>query len=267
MICLGSFVPTLRAVPDNGRCERRGLQDGLEAFVGGAWIGRGYEIDELAGAEGRAGLVGGRLHVGHVGLALRSQRGGDADENGVGLAEAGKVRGRGEATGGYCSGDAAAVEVLDVALATVELGDLVGIHVETEDGKALLDEGESQREADVTHADDADEGVVGLDLGEEAVSVGGSHGWGSVVSHPSWDAMLVPGDPLFPSLRSGQAHAPAVIHPPGGLEPAATALRPRQPLARRHGDNGRTAGPAATGRRLSDILHPIGEVTAGGGGR
>jgi hypothetical protein len=48
-----------------------------------------------------------------------------------------------------------------------ELGDLVGVHVEAEDGEAVLDEGEGEREADVAHADDADEGVMGLDLGEE----------------------------------------------------------------------------------------------------
>ncbi len=57
--------------------------------------------------------------------------------------------------------------MLDVPLAAVELGDLLGVDVEAEDREALLDEGEGEGQADVAHADDADEGVVGVDPGEE----------------------------------------------------------------------------------------------------
>ena len=64
------------------------------------------------------------------------------------------------------------------ALAAGELGNLLGVHVEAEDGEALLDEGEGEREADVAEADDADEGVVGADLPETLNSHGAGRGFG-----------------------------------------------------------------------------------------
>ena len=55
--------------------------------------------------------------------------------------------------------------MLDVT-AAVEGLDL-GVDVEAEDADALLGEGQRQRQADVAHADDADQCFVGLDTFEQ----------------------------------------------------------------------------------------------------
>jgi hypothetical protein len=60
--------------------------------------------------------------------------------------------------------EAGGVEVLDVALAAVQLVDLHGVGVEAEDAEALLGEGEGERQADVAEADDADERASVFDL-------------------------------------------------------------------------------------------------------
>ena len=102
--------------------------------------------------------------VGQVGLAGVGQRRRDADDDGVGFSQAREVRGRLEPSGQHLRGSIRR-DVADVALAAPELLDLDRVDVEAEDRESACRERARQWQADVPEADDADDGLMFLDLG------------------------------------------------------------------------------------------------------
>ena len=73
--------------------EPAGLEARQELLAGRARVGGGLEHDQLPGPQAAGDLLGGRADVGEVGLAVPPERGGDADDDGVALAEAVEVGG------------------------------------------------------------------------------------------------------------------------------------------------------------------------------
>ena len=69
---------------------------------------------------------------------VRVQRCGYADENGVALAQLGKICGRPKACGSCCC-NMFRLNAVDIRLAIVERGDFVPVDIEASYAKALLD--------------------------------------------------------------------------------------------------------------------------------
>jgi len=106
---------------------------------------------------------------------------GDAEQNRIGLGKAGGVAGGFEAFGGGEIGEDAVAEVVEVRRAVLEVVDLGGIDVESEDREAGLVDGIDQGQANVAQPDDGDGGGAGLQslaqiCGGGTLS-GGGRGW------------------------------------------------------------------------------------------
>ena len=146
------------------------FQDGLHHFLGGAGIGGALEHHQLAGAHVGPDRARGVLDVRHVRLAVRVQRRGHAHDQRVGLGGLAEVQRRAQRLLllPHGAGDALAGDVLDVALAPADGLDLPLIDVEADHRKALLAEGQGQRQAHVTQAADADHRLAGGDLVEQS---------------------------------------------------------------------------------------------------
>ena len=123
------------------------FEGGEHDFARGSRVGAGFENDDLAGAEGAGDVVGGLFNEAHVRLEVGAERGGDADDDGVGFAEAAHVGGGIEATGLHHVGDHRGSEVLEVVFAGKEGLDLAGIDVEPDHGESGGMEGAEERES------------------------------------------------------------------------------------------------------------------------
>ena len=137
-----------------GREATSRLEDRLHLLSGRAGIGRRLEDDEMSRAETRCDRLGGRDEDPQVWLALAREGRRERDENRVRLAQLVVVRRRGDEACvderlQHLGGD-----VLDVALARVQLFDASGIDVHEQHLLAGVGERACEREADVAGADD-----------------------------------------------------------------------------------------------------------------
>ena len=98
----------------------------------------------------------GLFDVAQIRLAALVERSGDADQNGVHFLQTREIGGGVEALGLDVALNFFGGDVLDVGLAGVELFDFFVIEVEAGDALSDVRETQSERQADVTAADDAD---------------------------------------------------------------------------------------------------------------
>ncbi len=114
----------------------------------------------MAFAEMLGDGLGGFDDVGHVGVAIFGEGGGDADDEGVALGEPGEIGGGVEALLIEEVADIGGGDVLDVALAGEKFFYLGGIDVESDAAEASAGEGADEGEANVSESEDADDGVA-----------------------------------------------------------------------------------------------------------
>ena len=130
------------------------LEDRLHLLARRSRIGRRLEDHEVPFAQTSRDLLGGGDEDAQVGLALPRQRRRKRDEDGVGVAQLVVVRRRGDEAVFDERLQHVRRDVLDVALAGVELRDAVGVHVDEQHGLAGVGEGARERQADVARTDD-----------------------------------------------------------------------------------------------------------------
>ena len=102
-------------------------------------------------------------HVAQVGLVVLVERGGDADDDRVHLGDLGIVR-RGAEAGLLRLLNLAGENAHDVGAAGVERAHLVRGDIEARHPEALAAEEQRQRQAHVSHPDDADAGFAGVNF-------------------------------------------------------------------------------------------------------
>src|SRR5688500_310323 len=104
-------------------------------------------------------------HVAEIGLSLRSERGGNANEDGICFCRFGKRRGRSK-PGLERLCHPPLVVSRYVGLAACELRGAFGIGVDADDAKATLGKPERKRQADVTETHYRDRGGSGLNFSQ-----------------------------------------------------------------------------------------------------
>ena len=134
--------------------QASGLEDRLEHLVRGAGIRGGFEDDQLSRAQSPRDHPGRGLHIGEIGLAMLRQGRRHADQDGIGLIQTVEIGGRLEASLFQDLRHLLGRDVLDVALAPVEMRDVGCIDVETQHLEPRLGGCQRQRQAHVTEADD-----------------------------------------------------------------------------------------------------------------
>ena len=95
-IGLAVLIPLVFASFQPAPFISRGFEDGEEEVVGGAGVGGGFEDHQLAWAQSCCDRADRSLHVAQVRFLVLAERGGHADEDGVGFGEAGEIGGRRE---------------------------------------------------------------------------------------------------------------------------------------------------------------------------
>ena len=139
-----------------GREPAARLEERQHLLARRARVGRRLEDDEMARTQPRCDLPVAAIEDAQVGLALARERRGEGDEDRVRVAELVVVgRRRDEALVDERLQDVRG-DVLDVALARVELGDASWIDVDEQDALARVGEGACERHADVAGAHDGD---------------------------------------------------------------------------------------------------------------
>src|SRR5260370_41978528 len=111
-------------------------------------------------ADGFAGVY----DVRQVRLARFRQRRRYANDDGVNLGESPRIGGGVKSAGLYQFRHTLRADVSDVALTLLEALNFFRVDVEAQYGEAASGERLSQRQADVTHADDAHGGCLSFDL-------------------------------------------------------------------------------------------------------
>ena len=162
-----------------------------EHFVsGGPGVGRRFEDDQLACAEGASDPLGGIGDVGEVRFLVSPERRRDRDDDHIAFAELLKI-GRGlEPVAVGEIHDHLVAEVAEIILLGGDRVDLALVHVEADGGQTASVQCVSQRKADVAEADDADGRRVVCDLrGEVVVSAGGGGGLSHGISR--WEMVMV----------------------------------------------------------------------------
>jgi len=159
-----------------------GLEDRLEHLGGGAGIGGRFEHDQLARAQPRGDRAGGGLDIGQVGLAVAGERGRHADQERVGLGQAGEVGGGGQPSLRHRRRDLRARDVLDVALAAVEPRHIGRVDVEAEHGEAGPRGGQRQRQPDIAQPDDANPRLPRLKPRQKRANTRGRRGKAYIIS-------------------------------------------------------------------------------------
>jgi hypothetical protein len=124
------------------------------SMAGGVGVGGGLEHHELPGLQDVGEGARGVHERPEVGLAVGRERGGHADEHGVGLGQARVARGGVDARPHLAQ--QLRGHVLDVGLAGLDGGDLAGVEVDGDDVAALLREGHHQGQPHVAQPDHAD---------------------------------------------------------------------------------------------------------------
>ena len=107
-------------------------------------------------AKARGDLLRRRDEDPQIGLALARERRRERDEDRVGVAQLVVVGRRGDEPGLDERLEHLRRDVLDVALAGVQLRDAVGVDVDEQHALAGIGEGASERQADVARSDDGD---------------------------------------------------------------------------------------------------------------
>ena len=152
------------------------LEDGLERVARRAGVRRRLEDDEMPGPQPAADLGGGVEHDREVGLALLRERRRQRDQDRVRVAEHVVVRRGGEAAVADEAPEELRRDVLDVALATVQLVDPRGVDLDEDDRAPGLREDLREGDADVARAHDRDVVRGGFLLGGSGGGVGRGHG-------------------------------------------------------------------------------------------
>ena len=80
----------------DGAAQAALFEDRQNEFFGGAWIGSGFEDDQLTFLQVRLDGDGGLLDVAQIGLAAFIQRSGNADDDAVALAQLFEIGGGAE---------------------------------------------------------------------------------------------------------------------------------------------------------------------------
>ena len=132
------------------------FEDRQDLVAGRARVRRRLEHDEVALAEPRRDLLGRRAHDREVGLALLRERRRQRDQDRVGLAQLVVVGRRAQAALVDELLQLLARDVLDVALAAVQLRDALGADVDEQHRAPGVGEDLGERHADVAGADDCD---------------------------------------------------------------------------------------------------------------
>ena len=121
--------------------EAASLEFRLQQFAGRAGVGRGLEDDELPGPETAADLLKGVEDVGDVGVPGLRERGGDADDDRVHVAETAEVPGRVEQSRLHGGRDRLRRHVADVGAAASHAAHDPLVDVEAERPEARPGEG------------------------------------------------------------------------------------------------------------------------------
>ncbi len=87
-----------------------------------------------------------------------AERCGDADEDGVGLGKTSQIRGGVEAALAFDVGDERLAEMLEIVFAALKRFNFFWVYVKTDHGKTGAMESRQKRQADITEADDTDDG-------------------------------------------------------------------------------------------------------------
>ena len=107
----------------------------------------------------------------NIRLAVFVQRSRHADDQAVGFRAAREIAGRLEAPTGDRGLDRPRLDVPQIALASRQLADLLGIDVEPEHPETHLGEAERERKADVAEPDDSNPRLARSDLVEERLQM------------------------------------------------------------------------------------------------
>ena len=124
------------------------------------------EHHELAGPQPFRDRLGRVDDIGEVGIGGVGQRGGDADDDDIGLIEPPEVDRGLEAPLTHLA-DCRVGDVADVTLPPIDPFHLRRVHVEAQDGDPAVAEGPGQRQADIAQADDPHPHGRGFDLAQE----------------------------------------------------------------------------------------------------
>ena len=154
------MVGAARVDPLRGEGEEEVDADGASAggegreelLAGRAGVGGRLEHDQLPGLQVRGDRRGGVAQVGEVGLAGARERRRDAEDDRLAVLQVGVVAGGARRSAGRRQ--LGVVDVLDVAAARGQVGELGGVGVEADDLVPGLGEGEGERKSDVAEADD-----------------------------------------------------------------------------------------------------------------
>lgn len=140
--------------------ETTGGDTGDDFFLGGAGVGGAFEANDLAFTQVGEDRLQGLHHVAEVRLMVLGKRGGDANDDGVGLADTGEVAGWLEPPRGHLVGDGGRLNVFDVRFAIAKGSDFGFVHIKAEGVKPLCCEVENDGQTDIAEADDADSRAV-----------------------------------------------------------------------------------------------------------
>ena len=151
------------------------FEDREQLVAGRARVRRRLEHDEVTRSEPPADLPRGAQDDREIGLALPGERGRECDQDRVGVAEDVVVGRRGERAVADEPCEHVARDVLDVALAGVDLRNTFGDDVDEHDRASGLGEHLRERQPDVPGADDADVVRRALGVGGRRGGLGGGH--------------------------------------------------------------------------------------------
>ena len=135
------------------------LQQWHEHLARGAGPGRRLEDEQGAVSEVVHGRGRAHEHVAEIGVAVRPEGGGQADEDGVPIRQGGGVLRGAEASGRHEGREVTRRDVLDVGTALADGGDLGRVGVDSDDVRAGFGEGGRQRQTDIAEADAPDPGA------------------------------------------------------------------------------------------------------------
>ena len=130
-------------------------------------IGRGFEHHQLPGPQGRLDGLCCRHHEGQVRVIGFRQRGGDTDHDHVGLAQSIEVERRLERSVPHELRESLGCHVRDMGTTGIQPIDDFRLHIEPERREPRLRKSDREGKPHVSKSDDAHDGVVGLDAGQQ----------------------------------------------------------------------------------------------------
>ena len=154
------------------RDQAAALQHWPHHFFRRSRIGRGFEHDELAGAQVVGDLFDGGDDVRKVGVLRFPQRRRHADADGVRVGEHGEVGGRVEASGLDQRRQPIARNVRDIGNAAADGVDFRDVEIDGVTVRSSFGELHRERETDVTEADDTNPRLFGWDAFDQMTGTG-----------------------------------------------------------------------------------------------